>query len=413
MLPMASRAPYTIGYFDDGSGHGGTTRYLMELLQGLDRTVFHPVYFGYRPAWWHPQLVARNVEIVLLEPDAPVVPSSPPPPVAGASTAPRKKQRLPESLAWWLGLRHDFRELVRLFKKRPVDLLHSNNAGAELAPVAARSSGIPHVLATWHVESDYDFGLNSTFRTRWLERRCMKSLEHAIAPCEHTKQDWIHRCNLGSDYERRVTVMHYGVSEERLVRRHSIPEARAALDIPQDALVIGSMGRLEPAKGYEYLIQAMPEILRHEPRALFVVGGRGYLESDLREQAARAGVSSALRFIGFVREIRDLLECLDVYIQPSLCEVTPMSLLEAGGMSVPLAGSDVGGVSEIIEHESNGLLFPPKNPERLASALVAMLSDAERRAAMGRAARRKVEESFNMAAMIERTQALYQQMLNG
>jgi glycosyltransferase involved in cell wall biosynthesis len=205
--------------------------------------------------------------------------------------------------------------------------------------------------------------------------------------------------------------MHYGVSEDRLVRRCAIPEARAALQIPQDAVVIGSLGRLEPAKGYEYLIQAMPEILRHEPRALFVIGGRGYLENDLRERAAQAGVSNALRFIGFLPEIRDLLECLDVYIQPSLCEVTPMSLLEAGGMSVPLAGSDVGGVSEIIEHESNGLLFPPRDPARLAASMVAMLSSAERRAAMGRAARKKVEESFNLAAMIARTQALYQQML--
>jgi glycosyltransferase involved in cell wall biosynthesis len=409
---MASRAPYTIGYFDDGSGHGGTTRYLMELLQGLDRTIFHPVYFGFRPAWWHPQLVARNVEIVLLEPDAPVVPSSPPLPSVNASPAPpRKKRRLPESVAWWLGLVHDARELNHLFKKRPVDLLHSNNAGAELAPVAARWSGIPRILATWHVESDYDFGKNVSFRTRWLERRCMKSLDHAIAPAEHTKQDWIRRCNLGPDYERRVTVMHYGVSEDRLVRRRSIPEARAALEIPQDALVIGSLGRLEPAKGYEYLIQAMPEILRHQPRALFVIGGRGYLENDLRQRAAQAGLSNALRFIGFLPEIRDLLECLDVYVQPSLCEVTPMSLLEAGGMSVPLAGSDVGGVSEIIEHQSNGLLFPPRDPARLASALVAMLGDPERRAAMGRAARRKVEESFNLAAMIDRTQALYQEML--
>jgi glycosyltransferase involved in cell wall biosynthesis len=408
---MASRAPYTIGYFDDGSGHGGTTRYLMELLQGLDRTVFHPVYFGFRPAWWHPQLVARNVEIVLLEPDAPVVPSSPPAPSANATPAPRKKRRLPESVAWWLGLTHDARELIRLFKKRPVDLLHSNNAGAELAPVAARWAGIPRILATWHVESDYDFGKNVSFRTRWLERRCMKSLDHAVAPAEHTKQDWIRRCNLGPDYERRVTVMHYGVSEDRLVRRRSIPEARAALEIPQDAVVIGSLGRLEPAKGYEYLIQAMPEILRHEPRALFVIGGRGYLENDLRQRAAQAGLSNALRFIGFLPEIRDLLECLDVYIQPSLCEVTPMSLLEAGGMSVPLAGSDVGGVSEIIEHQSNGLLFPPRDPARLASALLTMLGDAERRAVMGRAARRKVEQSFHLATMIDRTQALYQEML--
>jgi glycosyltransferase involved in cell wall biosynthesis len=395
---------YTIGYFDDGSGHGGTTRYLIELLTGLDRDVFHPVYYGFRPAWWHTKLVERNVEIVLLEPDAPMVPQSPP--AAPAASAPKKKTRLPKTVAWWLGLRHDMNDLVRLFAKRPVDLFHSNNAGAEPAPIAARRSGIPRILATWHVESDYDFG-KTEFHYRWLERRCMKSLDHAIAPAEHTKQDWIRRCHLGAAYEKRVTVMHYGVSEDRLVRRRSVAEARAAMDIPPDALVVGSLGRLEPAKGYEYLIEALPTILAREPRALFVIGGRGYLEQSLRDRAAQTGVAHALRFIGFLPEIRDLLECLDVYLQPSLCEVTPMSLLEAGGMCVPLAGSDVGGVSEIILHGRNGLLFPPRDPGKIAEASLALLGDAPRRAAMGQAAREWVRESFSLPAMISKTQAVY------
>ncbi|SRR5579871_631484 len=406
---MASGARHTIGYFDDGSGHGGTTRYLLELLTGLDRSIFHPVYYGFRPAWWHSKLVERNVEIVLLEPDAPTVPSSPPAPPA-TNPAKRKKPRLPKTVAWWLGLRHDMNDLVRLIEKRPVDLFHSNNAGAEPAPIAARRAGIPRILATWHVESDYDFG-KTAFRYRWLERRCMKSLDHAIAPAEHTKQDWIRRCSLGAAYEKRVTVMHYGVSEDRLVRRRSMAEARTAMGLPQDALVVGSLGRLEPAKGYEYLIQAIPAILAREPRALFVIGGRGYLEESLRQRAAEAGVEHALRFIGFLPEIRDLLECLDLYIQPSLCEVTPMSLLEAGGMCVPLAGSDVGGVSEIILHDRNGLLFPPRDPEKIAAATIALLGDAPRRAAMGQAAREWVRESFNLPAMIGRTQALYQELL--
>src|ERR1019366_8754992 len=129
---MAPSPPYSIGYFDDSSGPSGTTRYLMELLEGLDRSVFRPVYYGFRPAAWHSQLVDRDVEIVLLEPDEPPAISASPVPSGDAKRAPapparRKRPRLPQSVAWWLGLGVDIRALVRLFRKRPVDLLHSNN----------------------------------------------------------------------------------------------------------------------------------------------------------------------------------------------------------------------------------------------------------------------------------------------
>src|ERR1039457_5889361 len=175
-LPMACRAPYTIGYFDESRGLGGTTRYLLELLQGLDRSVFHAVFFALGPSPWHAQLAAKDVEIVLLEPETGSSVSSPAVTAgAGASAPPARKGRLPASIAWWLGLGVETRELVRLFRKRPVDLLHTNNTGAEPAPIAARLAGVPRILGVWHVDSSYDFGQRSSFRYRWLERRSTRS----------------------------------------------------------------------------------------------------------------------------------------------------------------------------------------------------------------------------------------------
>jgi glycosyltransferase involved in cell wall biosynthesis len=410
---MASRPPYTIGYFDDGNGHGGTTRYLMELLQGLDRTVFHPVYYGFRPAWWHPQLVERNVEIVLLEPDAPSEPRA-----AGAgatepaSPALWKRPRLPQSVAWWLGLGADIRALRRLFRKRPMDLLHSNNTGAEPAPIAARLAGVPHILGFWHVDSSYDFGKRSSFRYRWLERRSMRALDYAIAPAQQAKDDWIARTSLGRHFDGRISIVPYAVDLDRLVRRSSQQEARAALRIPEGALAIGSLGRLEGHKGYEYLIRAMPEILRSQPRALALIGGRGPLEGELRRLAEQLGVAHAVRFLGFIGEIRDLMECLDLYVQPSLCETTGIALLEAGGMRMPLAGSSVGGIPEVIIDGETGLLFPPRDPPALAAAVLRLLGDPALRTRLGNAARERVATVFTLARMVAETMAVYRQLLD-
>jgi len=403
--------PYQIGFYDDSLGPGGTTRYLLELLDGLDRNTFHPVFFAVERLPWHDALVARGVELVLLHPAAPAAEASTEAKAAGPERPARKKGRLPQSVAWSLGLAGEIRTLIRLFKKQPVDLLHSNNAGAEPASIAARLAGVPRVLAFFHVDSTYDFGKRSSWRYRKLERWSVGSLDQAIAPTENTKQDWIKRTGLNR-YQSKTTVIHYGVPVERMQRRGSIRDAKAALDIPEDAIVIASLGRLEGHKGYEYLIRALPEILREEPKALAVIAGRGPQEGELRELAQQLGVAHALRLLGFVDEIRDVLEAADIYIQPSLCETTGIALLEAGCLCVPLLGSAVGGIPEVIVDGVTGLLFPPRDPEQLAGTAIRLLRNPELGAQLGRAARERVKQEFLPADMVAKTTEVYLRMLS-
>ena len=206
-----------------------------------------------------------------------------------ASASANQKRRMPEFAAWWLGLGKDIRQLIRLFKKRPVDLLHSDNAGAEAAPFAARLAGVPRILATWHVDSTYDMGERSSFRYRFLERRCMRSLDHAIALTTNSKIDWIVRTGLGNEFESRVSLIRLSVHLNRLERRRSLAEAKALLRLPPDALVIGSLGRLHPHKGYEYLIRALPRDF---------ATGAGDARGDRREWAARRRITDARLAVG-------------------------------------------------------------------------------------------------------------------
>ena len=402
--------PYTIGFYDDSAGFGGTSRYLLALLDGLDRSTFHPVFFALQRLPWHDALATRGVELVFLRPDTPAA-GKPAKAVQPEKPARETEPLLPRSVAWSLGLASEMRTLIRLFRKCPVDLLHSNNAGAEAAPVAARLAGVPRILATWHVESDYDFGRRSSLRYRLLERACMRSLDRAIAPSQHTKEDWVRRAGLGSAYESRIAVIYNGLDLRRLERRNSKEAARVALQVPEGFTVIGSVGRLEEHKGYEHLIRAMPAVVEQAPQTILLLAGTGPLLSDLRELAERMGVGSAIRFLGFVGEIRDLLEGLDIYVQPSLCEVTPYAVLEAAGMGLPVAGSTAGGIPEEVIDGQSGLLFPPRDSANISSALIKLVKDPALRERFGRAGHERVAHVFSLAKMMAEITSLYQGML--
>ena len=403
----------TIGYYDDTRSGGGTIRYLHELIGALNRNRFHPVLFAEQAQEWHKDLAQMGVEMVLLnETAAQPAPSA----AASAAAAPASvgsaRKRLPSGLFWFLGLVKDTRRLVRLFRKRPVHILHSNNTGAEPAPLAARLAGIPHIIGTWHVDSTYDLtGKRSGLRYRLLEWASMRALHHAIAVSEATKQDWVKRCHLDAKYQNRVHVIYNGIGLERTERKSTQKEAKQALGFDSGSLLVGSLGRLAPEKGYEYLIKAIPEMRRWEPRLHFVIAGAGPLEASLRQLAADLNVASFIRFHGFVSDVGSFLEALDIYVQPSLCEALPFGILEASGLGLPVVVSDVGGAAEAALHNQTGLVIPAKSVEAITEAVVSLSRNSALRQTMGQQGRSHVISNFDRQSMARDTMAIYETMI--
>jgi glycosyltransferase involved in cell wall biosynthesis len=155
----------------------------------------------------------------------------------------------------------------------------------------------------------------------------------------------------------------------------------------------------------------MPEILRHEPNFLVLIAGWGPLQSELQALIEQLGVSQSVRLLGYAKEIRNVLESADLYIQPSLCETTGFALLEAGGLGLPLLGSRAGGIPEVIVEGVNGLLFPPRDPQGIAEAVLKLARNPELRRQCGIAARERVRREFHPADMISATTKVYLRML--
>jgi glycosyltransferase involved in cell wall biosynthesis len=173
----------------------------------------------------------------------------------------------------------------------------------------------------------------------------------------------------------------------------------------RETLVAGVAANLEYWKGIDVLLEAAR--LVRAPLRLELYG-TGSLREELERQAEQAGIDA--RFHGFVRDMQEPLAGLDVLVQPSRADNLPLAVLEAMAAGLPVVGTDVGGISELIVDGETGLIVEPENPAALAAALESLARDPERRLQLGQRGRERVAESFSAEASARRTVALYEEL---
>lgn len=176
--------------------------------------------------------------------------------------------------------------------------------------------------------------------------------------------------------------------------------------------IIGMVAQLINRKGHRFVLSGLPAIQERYPNVRLVFFGRGPEDARLRLQAEKLGLQDAVVFAGFRKDINHWLGCLDVFVHPPLTEGLGVAVLQAAAASLPIVASRVGGVTEIIEDQINGLLIDPESPEQIAQGVLALLDNRERAHEMGVAAHQKVVEQFSVDAMVEGNLAVYHELLN-
>jgi glycosyltransferase involved in cell wall biosynthesis len=168
-------------------------------------------------------------------------------------------------------------------------------------------------------------------------------------------------------------------------------------------------GRLEPVKDYPALLAAMARL---PEAATLVIAGEGPLKNDLLQISASLGVGSRVQFLGFEPEVRRWMQAADGFVLTSRWEGLPMSLLEAGGCAVASVTTDVAGSREVIVDGQTGVLATAGNAQAIADAMsrVMQISAVERNG-MGTRARERVHQQFSLEAVLDRWEALYDELL--
>jgi glycosyltransferase involved in cell wall biosynthesis len=173
--------------------------------------------------------------------------------------------------------------------------------------------------------------------------------------------------------------------------------------------LIGAVGSGKPDKGFQHLVAAAPEILRRFPDARFVlVGGHA---DKLRPQIEELALTERFLLPGHRADATDIMGLFDVFVLPSLFESCPNVLLEAMGVGVPAVGSNVGGVSELLEGGRIGRLVAPGDPQAIASEVCGLLEDPAGAQHLGQAAREALSRRFSVRNKAQATLAVYERVL--
>jgi glycosyltransferase involved in cell wall biosynthesis len=212
----------------------------------------------------------------------------------------------------------------------------------------------------------------------------------------------------------RVQTVYNGTdfgADDRIIPAPSL-SVRAELGLPADAELVGLIGRVDSFKGHPLLVRAARDIVECCPRVYFVFVGHAEpgVQQTLWEMASADGVDDRLRFTGVRNDVPRLMEAMDVITLPSLTEACSMSIIEAMAMRRPVVATRAGGNLELVENERTGLLVE-RTPEALSEAIIRLLQDPSRRAAMGQAGHDRALSLFSAQAMAQNIENLYRRVL--
>jgi glycosyltransferase involved in cell wall biosynthesis len=211
---------------------------------------------------------------------------------------------------------------------------------------------------------------------------------------------------------KKMVTVHNGIdleSFQQIMRTHGHMRLDL-LDGPRDSIVtIGYFANLIPRKGHVYLLQAVSSMLKQNRKVRLILTGEGPLKEKLEVLSERLGIGENIIFTGKIRyqQLYQLLNFIDIYVFPSLSELFPFAILEAMAAAKPIVATNVGGISEAIKNEENGLLVPPKDARKLAEAIKSLIDNPQRALAIGNEARETIKKFFNMDRIARRLVECY------
>lgn len=278
-------------------------------------------------------------------------------------------------------------EMIRLqhvVRKCQPSIIHSNSLKAALVTnIVALFNQVPHV---WH---------DRTQHVNLLHRLAAKGASKVVAV-----STWVAGKHRGL---RKVQVVYNGVNTEEFSEANHGQAVRAQLGISPTDFVVGAVSRLTPWKGLEVVLRAMAltPLRNHDTVKLVIVGDeqieRGTGERErLNALAAELGIQNKVVFAGFRTDIPDCMASFDLVVVPSI-EPEPFGrvAIEAMAAGKPVIASEIGGLSEIIDSPTTGILVPPGNAMRLAEAISRLVDNPSLCREIGFGARAAVRKRFS------------------
>jgi sugar transferase (PEP-CTERM/EpsH1 system associated) len=302
--------------------------------------------------------------------------------------------------------------LARLFREISPHIVHSRGWATVDASFAAR---LARRAAIIHGEHGRDFldKDGDNWKRNQIRRLVGLNVSRYVVVCDFFRSWLTRHCRVPA---RKIVQIPNGVDTEKFHPKNrcvadedriSDTAWRHSLDISADAVILGSIGRLDPVKDFPTLLTGFTEVKRQYPHAVLVIVGDGPIRANLVRISSDYGLQHSVRWLGERRDIPTLLRRFDLFVQTSMFEGMSNTILEAMASGLPIVATETGGNSELVKHGHNGVLIPVAGVNALVGAVGAYLQNPALRDQHGAESRRRVEDHFNLSLMATRYAELY------
>lgn len=351
-------------------GLGGAEQVVIDINNGLNKQKFHPIICCLNGKGMFASRVEKN--------GIPVIPLF-------------KKPKFDP---------HIILKIYKLIQKENIDLVQTHLWTANFwGRIAAWLAGVKIIIATEHTTDE---------KRPWfyyLADKLLASISSKIITVsESVKSFHSRKADIPKD---KFEVIKNGIQLEKWQKPVEVRDVKANLEISEDEVIIGTIGRLVQAKRYDIFLKAVAEIVKTKPNIRAIIIGEGPLESELKNETITLGIQNNVKFTGFRKDIPKLIKIFDIFVLSSEREGLPVTLLEAMATGIACVVTRVGGNPEVINNYQNGILVNPLDYKQLSEELDKLIENQKLRIKLSQNSKEWVKNYFSISRMVNKTEDLY------
>lgn len=294
-------------------------------------------------------------------------------------------------------------KLAKLMKNRKPDIVHTRNWGTVDGIVAAKLAGIRAVVHGEH-GWNMDDPRGQNIKRRMLRKLLSGTVDHFLAVSENIKNWMIDSVGIKS---RKISKILNGVDTNKFCADNKGVD-RNKLGFANNAVIIGTVGRLDPIKDQQLLLNAFAKLNHEQENLCLIFIGDGPERKRLESIKRTFPCRDHIFFLGERHDIHEVLPMFDIFVLPSKNEGISNTILEAMATGLPVIATDVGGNPELVQHAHTGLLIPPIDCDALVDAMNFYIEQAPHmRKIHGQNARDRAVRDFSLDSMVKQYETLY------
>jgi len=270
----------------------------------------------------------------------------------------------------------------KLNRQKPIDVINPRDIFSGLSAIFCKKLFKIPVVTTIHgiyvkqyiqkITSNKNYFLKLLFKKPlfFIEKYVIKNSD--LVMCVSIEGE-----NYYKQFAKKTVYIPNGVDTQKFKPRKS-DRLRKEFGMSKDTTIVGAIGRLEPQKGFIYLLEAIPSIVKNYKKIKFLIIGEGYLKKELKAKADKLNINKNIMFTGFRNDLPEILSMLDIYISTSLWEGFSVVIIEAMATKKPIIATAVSGAPQALENDS-GILIPPKDPGAIEKNIIKLIKNKKLR----------------------------------